>query len=282
MHESIYSPHYDFYIDLCQRGPNYEMSSFHFHKKYELYYLISGSRRYFVDDNTYLVNAGDIVLINSDEIHKTGPVGDEGHTRAVMNFTEELLTPFSGNERVDLFSCFKRGIHVVSLPMRMRPMIESLFRRIYEERDSNTPSSLVMRCCLVCELLLYIDRFMSEQDSALKDNEYIHNKTIADVKCHISAHYNEELSLSDIATKFYLSPSYLSRLFKRVTGLSIVEYINSVRIMSAKNLLEKTDNRISDIAQQAGFSTTIHFTRVFKASTSLSPQQYRKYHKQNR
>lgn len=281
MHESIYSPHYDFYIDLCQRGPNYEMGSFHFHKKYELYYLISGSRRYFIDDSTYLVNAGDIVLVNSDEIHKTGPVGDEGHTRAVMNFNEDLLSPFGGNEKVDLLSCFKRGIHIVSPPMRMRTMIESLFRRIYEERDSSTPASLVMRCCLVCELLLYIDRFISEQDSELKDNEYIRNKTIDDVKCHISAHYNEELSLSDIATKFYLSPSYLSRLFKRVTGLSIVEYINSVRIMSAKNLLEKTDNRISDIARQSGFSTTIHFTRVFKASTSLSPQQYRKVHKQN-
>ena len=89
----------------------------------------------------------------------------------------------------------------------------------------------------------------------------------------------EKLTLTGIASQFYISPYYLSRLFKKSINLSLIEYINGVRIKAAQNLIEKSNESISDIAEKTGFMTTAHFRRVFKDATGLSPQQYRQYYK---
>ena len=89
----------------------------------------------------------------------------------------------------------------------------------------------------------------------------------------------EKLTLTGIANQFYISPYYLSRLFKKSINLSLIEYINGVRIKAAQNLIEKSNESISDIAEKTGFMTTAHFRRVFKDATGLSPQQYRQYYK---
>ena len=60
--EYVYSPHVDFFIDRVDRDTGYEMASFHIHHKYEIYYEIEGSRRYFIEDAAYIVNAGCVVL----------------------------------------------------------------------------------------------------------------------------------------------------------------------------------------------------------------------------
>ena len=74
--EYVYSPHVDFFIDRVDRDTGYEMPSFHIHHKYEIYYEIEGSRRYFIEDAAYIVNAGCVVLIGENQIHKTASLGD--------------------------------------------------------------------------------------------------------------------------------------------------------------------------------------------------------------
>ena len=88
MQEYTYSPHLDFYIDEKIREPDFEMGSFHIHHKYELYYQVAGSRRYFIEDAAYVVNAGNLVLIGENQIHKTGPLGDgpTRHSRSWISF----------------------------------------------------------------------------------------------------------------------------------------------------------------------------------------------------
>ena len=73
--EYVYSPHVDFFIDRVDRDTGYEMASFHIHHKYEIYYEIEGSRRYFIEDAAYIVNAGSVVLIGENQIHKTAALG---------------------------------------------------------------------------------------------------------------------------------------------------------------------------------------------------------------
>ena len=89
--EYVYSPHVDFFIDRVDRDSGYEMVSFHIHHKYEIYYEIEGSRRYFIEDAAYIVNAGCVVLIGENQIHKTASLGDTASSRIVMNFSREYL-----------------------------------------------------------------------------------------------------------------------------------------------------------------------------------------------
>lgn len=95
-------------------------------------------------------------------------------------------------------------------------------------------------------------------------------------------HYIEQECIaesSEVAARFYLSPYYLSRLFKRVTGQSIVDYINNRRIEAAQKLLETTELSISAVAEQTGFASAAHFRRVFHEVMGTGPLQYRKAHK---
>ena len=105
------------------------------------------------------------------------------------------------------------------------------------------------------------------------------NQVVDQIQAYIAWHYAEKLALTDFARRFYISPYYLSRLFKKSTNLSLIEYINGVRIKAAQNRIEKTGDSIAAVAEKTGFMTTAHFRRVFKDATGLSPQQYRQYYK---
>ena len=103
--EYVYSPHVDFFIDRVDRDTGYEMASFHIHHKYEIYYEIEGSRRYFIEDAAYIVNAGSVVLIGENQIHKTAALGDGASSRIVVNFSREYLDKITDLfPEVDFFS----------------------------------------------------------------------------------------------------------------------------------------------------------------------------------
>ena len=150
--KAVLSPHSDFFIDQIHHDQNYQMDSFHFHKKYEVYYLLDGNCRYFIADSAYLISPGNLVVIHSDEVHKVCSVGSEGHTRIVTNFSEEMIIPCTGTADFDLFDCFERRIHVVNTPMRKRPLIESIFKRLFEKKDETDNLNIFKRKLLLTEL----------------------------------------------------------------------------------------------------------------------------------
>lgn len=285
MQENIYSPHYDFYIEKVRREEKFTMRTFHFHKKYEIYYLFEGTRRYLIGNEDYLVNAGSLVLIGPDEIHKTVNVGAQPHSRIVLNFSPTLIPTIIANiPEVNLVGCFTPNIHVLPIPMKDRGMIESIFNRLWLTRNETAPEALALRQVLLSELLLYAGQFVREFQETTKDtaaNKPV-NPLIDKIQVFISSNFRSELTLATLAKQFFISPTYLSRLFRQETGLGLVEYINSVRMMHAKRLLENTTMRITEISMQSGFATAEHFTRVFKAGTGLSPQQYRKFYQQSK
>ena len=242
--EYVYSPHVDFFIDRVDRDSGYEMASFHIHHKYEIYYEIEGSRRYFIEDAAYIVNAGCVVLIGENQIHKTASLGDTASSRIVMNFSREYLCLLYTSDAAE-----------------------------------TSPESDALRKMLLATLLLELKDLCRQQQEQGGENGRVSNHIVDQIQAYIAEHYAEKLTLTGIASQFYISPYYLSRLFKKSINLSLIEYINGVRIKAAQNLIEKSNESISDIAEKTGFMTTAHFRRVFKDATGLSPQQYRQYYK---
>ncbi|WP_180951116.1 helix-turn-helix domain-containing protein [Marasmitruncus massiliensis] len=277
--EFVFSPHCDFFIDKAHRESGYDMRTFHLHKKYEIYYQEEGCRKYFINDAVYLVNAGNVVILGRDEVHKTSSVDDTPYTRYVLNFNSEYIEDVAkslGN--VDLLSFFDEGIKVLTVSMKMQGMVQSLLTRLMEARTSPEGDAEPFCRVLLLELLFYLKGCVAEQKSRQENAPILSNKTIDKISSYIARNYQSSLTLPEIAARFYISPFYLSRLFKKTTNLTLVEYINSVRIRAARNLLETTHLRISAIAEQTGFSTTAHFSRIFKEGTGVSPQKYRKFY----
>lgn len=91
----------------------------------------------------------------------------------------------------------------------------------------------------------------------------------------INDHYEEELSLDMVSQAVYVTPSYLSGLFKQKLGLSFVDYVNQVRVDKAKKLLITTRLRNYEISQQIGYANEKYFSQIFKKTTGLTPSQFR-------
>lgn len=278
--ESIYAPHYGFYINKIHRKGSHEMDAFHFHKKYEVYYLVSGRRTYFIGDSSYLIEAGSLVLLDKDEPHKTGSPDDQPHCRFVINFSDNYIESINSQlEDVDLFRVFQTRIKVLVLTESQQVQVEKHLNRMLESDAQGSAEAVAINRLQLCELLLMASQFMKMQTKVSPQPIEITNPTVNAIIQYLSTHYQQKLNLQTIANHFALSPNYVSRIFKNATNASIIDYINSVRMHEAKKLLEETSDHISSIATQVGYNTTTHFTRTFKNLTGLSPQSYRRiYH----
>lgn len=101
---------------------------------------------------------------------------------------------------------------------------------------------------------------------------------IAHIKKYIEDHLPEDITVAEIAKDMNISVYYLSHLFKSVTGITLIEFRNELRLTKAKQLLIRTNEPINKIAGECGFSNASYFTEVFARSEKIPPSEFRKYH----
>lgn len=96
------------------------------------------------------------------------------------------------------------------------------------------------------------------------------------VQQYMKQHLHEEFSREKAAELVHLNPAYLSRLFRKETGLTLTDYLVEQRMAKAKAELANSNHRISDIAIAVGYTNFSHFSQAYKRATGLTPQEYRK------
>ena len=276
--EYTYSPHVDFYIDMIDREHSYDMGSFHTHHKYELYYEVEGARRYFIEDSAYIVNAGNVILIGENQIHKTGSVGDGPTSRIVCNFSREYLQEISGAfPEIDLFSFMsEENNHLLSnITVKQQNYIYAILQQLIQMQDENSSESAVTRKMLLATLLLQLKKMCENQHELGGDSGRVTNRIVSQIQGYIAEHYAEKLTLTSIANQFYISPYYLSRLFKSAVGQTFSRYVIELRIKKARELLKDKTMKINDVAAQVGYNNTSHFIQSFKKLCGCTPEEYR-------
>ncbi|MFZ5945677.1 MAG: response regulator transcription factor [Bacillota bacterium] len=102
------------------------------------------------------------------------------------------------------------------------------------------------------------------------------NFLVSQLKEYIAKNYKNKITLDDLAQIVHYNPSYISSLFKKITGLGINDYITSIRIKEAAKLLVETDKSIDDIASIVGLSNNSYITYLFKKSVGVTPSTYRR------
>ena len=95
-------------------------------------------------------------------------------------------------------------------------------------------------------------------------------------KAYIEENFYKPLTVKEVAREVFISPSYFLHLFKEKSGYTFTDYLTNVRLQKAKELLIKTENSITDIAYEAGFSNSNYFSSVFKNIEGITPSEYKK------
>ena len=148
-----------------------------------------------------------------------------------------------------------------------------LMQAIHGERKSDTPCQALIDH-YVKSVVMLIGRCYFEKQTQ--------NDMISRVMLYMHDHLTESISVQQLADMVYVSKSFLSRAFKQKTGLSLMEYLNSLRMEAAKAMLVASNLNTEEIAYQTGYHSTKFFYRAFRAYTGMSTREYRKRELENR
>jgi len=126
------------------------------------------------------------------------------------------------------------------------------------------------------QLALWLTDTMDRFASAIFDYAGAkHHDVVGQTMAYVKENYDKKITLDELASRVYLSRSYLCSIFKESAGMSIVSYINRVRIQKSKQLLSDRSLSLSQVAVQCGFVDQSYFTKMFKREMGISPKQYR-------
>lgn len=275
----------DFFIQQVHRTKPFEREN-HVHRTYEIYYQVSGQRYHFIDDRSYTIEAGDLVFVSKHVVHNSAPYGPLEHERIVINFSDAFLGEGHPLHHPALFEPFASNARLVRLSAQEQQFIMELLSRMVTETIERRLGYETYLRVLLTELLLFAARLPAVQEEqggsvapAVAAGSPLQHK-ISEVVQHINEHYDTKLVLADLAKQFFMSPYYLSRSFKAITGFTLVEYIHLTRVREAQRLLRKTELKVIAIAELTGFENTGHFDRIFKKVSGMTPLGFRKQGRQ--
>ena len=276
----MFTPQSEYYSDVTHDFSavyknctvEFNMKSFHFHNVYELYYFITGERRLFYKDRIYHISPGDIALINKYEIHSVGDWEKPGYSMIMIAFKEEFLSEFLSD--YNLFECFNRDIIVISPKDTAGERAYEKFSDILQEYNGSLNGRTAALKIKTAELLITLSRLQDIYGEKKETAESSHLMIEAIMK-YIITNYENTITLQEIADFTGYTKNYICSYFKKYSGFSIIEYLNSYRVKKSQEYLKNTDMSITDISSVCGFKSITHFGRTFKLIVGCSPLQYK-------
>lgn len=260
--------HLDFFID-----PGQTVINKHFHDWIEIIYLTHGDLEIQVNNKTTQVKVNDFVVINPMSIHSTRCMN--GNTSILLQIPLSFLEKFMPDIRdysffVDLDS---KDPKVQTKLANFRSTLQDLWIN-YEFQVEG----YVFRCySLIFELIyILVHSFSYKVDRKERQKNEKNLERIQTIIEYVEAHYQEPISIPEIAGLVGLNEIYFSRFFKNNMGMTFLEYLNMVRLEKIYVDLLNTNIPIKDIQEKHGFYNDKVFRRMFKEVYGCTPREARK------
>ena len=253
----------------------------HTHNFVEIVYTYRGRGRHRIDDGEYLVEHGDLLIVNYHSNHTVEPIEDLCYVDLMLK-PEYLGESLRGTEDVFLllqlqdFTEFNadavRSHAFVHLDGEERKKVEMLIEWTEEEQHRQAAGSELVRHAALRLLLGIILRKMAEEEPR-------QISVNAAMLRYIEQNCAEPLRLDALAARCHYTSEHFSRMFKRYAGKTFKEYLLSCRIKRARRLLRDTEMSIEHVISECGFSNRTAFFKRFSEAVGQSPFQYRKNQK---
>ncbi len=245
----------------------------HIHDCYELYYSISGGKQFLIDNRFYTISPGDLFIINQYESHKLTQIDNSVHERIVLSiypdFVKRLSTPDT-----DLDYCFSnrdsRFQHKVSLDKSAQRRFLYYISKI---TSANGYAHDIIEQAAFLELLVMINSLSHANAAETVVRDYKYNQQVEDILAYINQNIGQNITVEQLAANFFLSESYICRIFKQATGTTINKYITARRISIAKAHLNEGDS-VGTAFEKSGFGDYSSFFKAFTKAVGVSPKKY--------
>ena len=240
----------------------YSESTQHYHPHYEIYYMKDGNCRYFIDDRSFDVEAGDVIFIPKEIIHRTNYT-TSSHSRLLINFTEDYIPADANRELMESRYLYRSR--------EIARHIEELFKKIEQEYTHPDDYTKSLLYCYTAEMFYLIFRHPGNLEEATTGNELIDS-----IVKYIKQNYMSDIKLSSVARMKSVSAEHLSRTFKSCTGFGFNEYVTLLRLKKAEEMIRTEPGKtISEIAYECGFNDGNYFSYKFKKMYGISPIKLR-------
>lgn len=246
----------------------------HHHDFYECYLFLAGDVTYLIEGKTYQLTPGDIVLVNSKELHQAYiNSNNSAYERIVLWINPSFLRELSTQE-TDLSLCFEspKRKNVLRVNPEWQQNIRILLNKlILLERFQGIGRELLYKA-YITELMVFINNQIFHENVML-GVEAKKNNLIEHILEYINSHIDEDITIDDLSRYTYLSKFHLSREFKKNTGTTLHRYILQKKLIASKELILK-DIPITHVYEQCGFGDYSNFFRAFKNEYGITPKQY--------
>ena len=249
----------------------------HIHDCYEIYYSISGGKQILISNKFYDINPGDLFVINEFESHYISKLDKIVHERIVISIHPKFLKSIS-TKNTKLDYCFtnrdKNFNHKISLDKEGQSRFLYFINKILTAEGFGSD---IIEYSTFLELMTNLNRqYIFNNNPDIHHHNYKYNEQVEEIISYINSNITNDITIEYLANHFYLSKSYICRIFKAATGTTINKYISARRITIAKSLL--SDGFIvNDVCEKCGFNDYSNFLKAFKKAVGISPKKYSQF-----
>ena len=262
------------YFSVAHLYKDEKAMEMHIHDCYEVYFSISGGKQFLIDNKLYDIEPGDLFLISQYDSHYLTQIDKELHERIVIMIDPDFMRSVSSPE-TNLDACFNdRGAdfsHKLSLSQEQQNRFLYFINKIL---SSNEYGHDLLEKSTFVELFVMLNKIINDKNSdenVIKTATY--NEQVDAILSYLNNNIQYPVSIGDLAKQFYISESYICRIFKSATGTTINKYMTARRISIAKSLLAEGKG-VGEVCEQCGFSDYSNFLKAFTKSVGISPKKY--------
>ena len=238
----------------------------HYHDLFEIYFIEDGACCYFIDNKSYNLIPGDIIFVPAGVVHNT-EYKNTIHSRMLVNCSEWFIP-----EALRTTLCSKPYLYRnPNLTAEVRGILQGIEQ---ECREPDEYSDESLRC------YTYALFFLIARNTNLCESMQAEKHYIEDAIEYLQSNFSSNVTLGDMAKKYFVSPEHFSRTFKKETGFHFSEYLNLLRLKKAESMLRQLNAAtVTEIAQSCGFNGSNYFSVKFKKLYGVSPKKYQSTNK---
>lgn len=269
-------------IEQCARTKSFAIAhlykeekamDMHIHDCYELYYSISGGKQFLIDNRFYSIAPGDLFIINQYESHKLTQIDNHIHERIVLSIYPDYVKRISTAD-TNLDYCFSNRDAGFQHKVSLDKAGQSRFLYYISKMTSATGFAHdIVEQAAFMELLVLINVLSNANAAQAAPAEYKYSHQVEDILAYINQNIALGITVEQLAENFYLSESYICRIFKQATGTTINKYITARRISIAKAHLNEGDS-VGEAFEKSGFGDYSSFFKAFTKAVGVSPKKY--------